>query len=287
MRQTFLKKRFAFMRLLGYLFVNPTSAPSTVASIRDDLSRLGVARGMTLLVHSSLSSIGFVCGGAVAVVEALLSSVGPEGTLVMPAHSGDLSEPSRWKHPPVPEDWWPIIRSETPAFDPMTTPTRNMGAIAEAFRRWPGTLRSAHPAGSFAARGSFAQRITDAHTLEDTFGEQSPLARLYDLDAFVLLLGVGFNRNTSFHLAEHRSGCRQRIVGGSPILENGVRVWKEYTDLAYDADPFPDIGGAFAAAGYVHTDTIGAAVAQFFSQRACVDFAVQQLTIGNTPGALP
>jgi aminoglycoside 3-N-acetyltransferase len=259
--------------------VNSASAPSTVPSLRDDLSRLGVHRGMTLLVHSSLSSIGFVCGGAVAVVEALLSAVGAEGTLVMPAHSGHLSEPSRWKHPPVPADWWPIIRSETPAFDPMTTPTRMMGAIAEVFRRWPGTLRSAHPAGSFSARGPFAQRITDAHTLENTFGEGSPLARLYDLDASVLLLGVGFDRNTSFHLAEHRADCRPRIIGGSPMMENGVRVWKEYTDLDYDAEPFPEIGAAFAAAGCVRTDAIGIAVAQFFSQRACVDFAAAQLTI--------
>ncbi len=81
--------------------------PATVRSLADDLSALGVRPGMTLLVHSSLS---WVCGGAVAVVMALERVLGPEGTLAMPAHSSDLSEPSRWKNPPVPEPWWDVIR---------------------------------------------------------------------------------------------------------------------------------------------------------------------------------
>jgi aminoglycoside 3-N-acetyltransferase len=78
--------------------------PATVQSIRDDLSALGVTQGMVLLVHSSLSSLGWVCGGPVAVVLALEAALGPEGTLVMPTHSSDLSEPSYWKAPPVDAD---------------------------------------------------------------------------------------------------------------------------------------------------------------------------------------
>jgi aminoglycoside 3-N-acetyltransferase len=258
-------------------FVERTTAPSTIGSLAADLSQLGVRPGMTLLVHSSLSAIGYVCGGAVAVVDALLSAVGAEGTLVMPTHTGDLSEPSQWKHPAVPEAWWPVIRGETPAFDPRTTPTRGMGAVVEVFRTWRGTLRSAHPRGSFAARGPNAQTITGAHTLEASFGEGSPLARLYDLDASVLLLGVGFDRNTSFHLAEHRAQCRPQVVQGTPMLEDGARVWKTYADLDYDAGPFADIGAAFLAAGRARSGTIGAAEAHLFSQRDCVDFAVMRL----------
>jgi len=45
--------------------------------------------------------------------------------------------------------------------------------------------------------------VTD-HGLDDP-RENSPLARVYDRDGDVLLLGVGHDSNTSLHLAEHRA----------------------------------------------------------------------------------
>ena len=92
--------------------------PVTQERLRSDLIRLGVREGMVLNVHSSLSRLGWVAGGAQAVVGALLQAVGPAGTLLMPAHSGQLSEPANWRQPPVPETWWPEIRAALPAFDP-------------------------------------------------------------------------------------------------------------------------------------------------------------------------
>ena len=123
----------------------------TRARIAADLGRLGVRPGSVLVVHSSLSALGWVCGRAQAVVEGLIDALGADGTLVVPAHTSGNCDPATWSNPPVPEDWWPVIRAEMPAFDPRVTPTDYMGAIAEVARTWPGALRSAHPQVSFAS----------------------------------------------------------------------------------------------------------------------------------------
>jgi aminoglycoside 3-N-acetyltransferase len=181
------------------------SSPRTVASIASDLSELGVTKRMILLVHSSLSSIGWVCGGAVAVILALEDTLGTKGTLVMPTHSGDLSEPSEWRKPPVPQAWWKAIRDNMPAYNSDMTPTREMGVIPEIFRKQPGVLRSNHPCCSFAAWGKHKRTIARCHQLSYSMNSESPLGKVYKLDGSVLLIGVGHDRNTSLHLAEYMS----------------------------------------------------------------------------------
>jgi aminoglycoside 3-N-acetyltransferase len=257
--------------------VAATPSPRTRESLTADLRALGVAPGMVVLVHSSLRSLGWVCGGPVAVVQALTDAVTEAGTIAMPTHSGDYSDPAGWENPPVPREWWPVIRDTMPAYDPRVTPTREMGAIVEAFRIWPGTRRSAHPAVSFAARGRHAAAIVGEHTLDDGLGEGSPLARLYDLGASVLLLGVGYDRNTSFHLAEYRLPLRREIHAGAAVVEAGRRVWKRYRDLDLDAAPFPAIGAAFDRTGEVRLGRVGNATARLFPLRAAVDFALAWL----------
>ncbi|MFN8456819.1 MAG: AAC(3) family N-acetyltransferase [Anaerolineae bacterium] len=141
------------------------NAPITVDLLAQHLTRLGVQPGMTLLVHSSLSALGWVCGGPVAVILALEQVLGPQGTLVMPTFTGDLSDPAEWRNPPVPPAWHEIIRQTMPAYDPHLTPTRWMGAVAECFRKQPGVQRSTHPQSSFAARGPQAKFIITPHPL--------------------------------------------------------------------------------------------------------------------------
>jgi aminoglycoside 3-N-acetyltransferase len=231
---------------------------------------------MTVMVHSSLSKLGFVVGGAPAVVSALMAVLGPSGTLMMPTHSGALSDPASWSNPPVPEHWWATVRAEMPAYDPDLTPTRMMGAIADCFRHVEGTRRSAHPTVSATALGPNAAFLLDGHQLAYGLGESSPQARLYDLDGSILLLGVSHANNTSLHLAEYRSAAPDapEVTHFSPVVVDGERQWASYLDLDDDDSDFERLGEDFARSGAESVGPVGAGIGRLMSSRQVVDFAV-------------
>ena len=257
--------------------------PATVTTLTADLRAVGVEAGMTLMVHSSLSSMGWVVGGPQAVIEALMAAVGDTGTLVMPAHSGGNSDPAHWSNPPVPYHWHAIIRENMPAFDQHCTPTRGLGEIPELFRLWPGAIRSNHPNASFAAWGRYARAITMDHRLDCSFGEDSPLARVYDFDGRVLLLGVEHAVNTSLHLSEFRADWPGRAIvkHGAAIMIGDARQWVSYDSLYTDSSDFADIGWEFVKAGHVRAGQVAAAKAQLMRQRELVDFGVEVMNRGR------
>ena len=235
--------------------------PNTEDSLVRAFADLGLGAGMTVMVHASLGQVGWTEGGALTVVRALLARLGPEGTLVMPAATPELSDPSG-----SPDALPPI-------FDAASTPT-SMGAIAEAFRTIPGTLRSDHPLNSVCARGPLAQEITGEHALAFSEAEGTPYEKLYDLAAQTLLLGVGFNRCTSLHFAESRVPQRRVETTRFPELRDGRRVWVEVPTMGADnSTHFPAVGAAFAEEVGLARGRVGEAEALFFPTRALVDFA--------------
>ncbi|HHW49297.1 MAG TPA: AAC(3) family N-acetyltransferase [Clostridiaceae bacterium] len=143
------------------------------------LELMDIKKGDVLLVHSALTSIGFVEGGADTVIDAFLEAVGEEGTIVMSTLTG-------WFSP----------------FDPVSTPSA-VGLISEKFRLRPNAMRSLHPVHSVAAIGKHAHFITKDHDKCETgCGEGTPYLKIRDLNGKIVLLGVDMDRNTMMHSME-------------------------------------------------------------------------------------
>jgi aminoglycoside 3-N-acetyltransferase len=257
--------------------IRKTPEPRTRISLFRDLKALKIDEGDTLIVHVSLSRIGWINGGPVALIQALMDAVTPLGTLVMPAQSGDLSEPSFWQHPPVPEPWIEEIRSTMPAYDPAITPTRGIGKVAEVFRTFPGVLRSAHPQLSFCAWGRHAKALTEDHALDFALGPTSPLGKLHHRNASVLLIGVDHSANTMLHLAEYLSGVRSVIEQGAPVMFQGQRKWVTMKEISLDSDRFTELGKAYEANHFFKQGQVGSATAKKFESRPLIEFAIEWL----------
>lgn len=255
----------------------------TVSSLIKDLKSLGLQQGDTVMVHCSVSQIGWVSGGPETVVRALLECLGPQGTLVVPTHTIDNSDPATWTEPryqTVPEDWWAAIRESLPPYDPKTTRSRRMGVVPEIVRTWPTALRSAHPQTSFAAIGAKASHITADHRINCRMGEHSPLARLEEAKAKVLLLGVGFNKCTAFHLAEYRSETAPIVPCSFACTLGGKREWVTVEDRSWDGAPnFVAIGEEFEQqhGDLVRKGNVGKASCLVFPVAESVAFAAEWL----------
>jgi aminoglycoside 3-N-acetyltransferase len=255
-----------------------SARPVTQTQLAADLRDLGLGAGDVVLAHVSLSALGYVPGGAVAVLQALGNVLGDSGTLVMPTQSGDLSDPAHWVAPPVPAEWQDAVRDAIPAYDPVRTPTRGLGRVAELFRTWPEVIRSAHPTCSFAARGPEAAAILADHRLDDPFGEGTPLARMAALETKILLLGAPWDSCTAFHLAERRAapGVEPEIQG-SPILRDGERVWVRWLDYPSRTEDYPALGARLETAGLVRMGRVGEESARLAAMPALIEAAIAAL----------
>lgn len=251
--------------------------------IQSDLARLAVPVGTPVLVQSSLRRLGRPVGGPAAVTAALQDVLGPRSTIVVPAftarNSTTTREFRRRTASMTPEERAAEEARIVP-FHPATTPAQDVGALAEYVRTLPGAVRSTHPQTSFAALGPEAIDLTRDHALDCHLGERSPLARLYERDAQVLLLGVDFESCTAFHLAEHR------LPWPAPTrpyhaytLHDGQRTRCDFVAADADDRDFLRIGDALRAERrVVRTGLVGDALTSWVPLRKAVDFAVEWMT---------
>ena len=160
----------------------------TKENIKNALKDIGIKEGDVLFVHSSLSKLGYVEGGVDAVIDALIESVGKEGTLAMP--TSQISGSSR------------EFLKENPLFDPKESPS-NIGKVSEAFRKRQGVLRSSHPTHSVAAYGKYAKEIVKEHyNAKTTFGVNTPYFRIMELNGKIVFIGVDRWCMTHAHVVE-------------------------------------------------------------------------------------
>ncbi|MBV6698062.1 AAC(3) family N-acetyltransferase [Kitasatospora aureofaciens] len=254
-----------------------TTDQLTTARLTEAWRAMGVHEGMALMVHSSLSSLGPVEGGAAAVVASLRAAVGPTGTVAVPAFTTSIVCDPHPEHTGVPTPGVAERRAAVPLFHPgMPSP---MGAIAEALRTLPESRRSPHPQASVAAVGAQAERITARQSLGDAVGRESPFGVLHDLDASVLLIGVGHNRNTFLHYAESLTPDPRLKLRRFPMAVAGERVWIETTDVGNDNDThFPPVGREFEEQASIREVLVGSAPCRLLPVRALIPFAVRRFT---------
>jgi len=239
----------------------------TKEDIKRGLKQLGLKRGDVVGVHSSLSSFGYVEGGADAVIDALLETVGEEGTIVMPTYSTNRKDVERTQREAELGVTW---KAKILPYDPQETPCWT-GRIPETFRKRKGAARSTDPTHSLASIGPKANRLIQGWS------------RLLEEDGCILLLGVGLNCCSAMHLAEKHvqlpSHILEKIEPPYELLKKyGANLgWPEW-DIGYG--PYPNFGKMEEPCkeyGIMKAVTIGETQVKMLRLRKLIELYVEYL----------
>lgn len=239
----------------------------TVAGLVEAFSGLGISRGDSVIVHSSLRSLGRMERGADGVLDALLEAIGPRGNLVLPTFNYTL---------PAGESF----------FDPATTPCRT-GIIPETGRKRPGALRSLDPTHSVTVLGPDAGCLVSDHLEKRTFGPGSPLDRLVEMGGKILLLGVTQTSNSTIHVGEERAGSPKEVLYSADLPRRMAVRLPDGTLAEKELDPSPSCSVAFNALEYplrrrgeIADQSVGA-TSLYLVPGAAVIRAVEELLSGK------
>jgi aminoglycoside 3-N-acetyltransferase len=236
----------------------------TRRQLTDGFRAAGLQGGDVVLVHSSLRKLGPVEGGADTVIDALLETVGPDGTLAMPTHT------------------WKVVNAEQPVFHQALTPS-NVGALTNVFRQRAGVIRGLHPTHSVAAIGPRAAELVDGHERDDTpCSATSPYGRLRDWGGKILIIGEGLNCCTFFHGCEQWAGMPWAVspqpfqlfsitAGGQvhpvSLRHHIVNTWDQY----------PRLEGPLISAGALRISHLGDCPLRLLDARAAAEWLIARL----------
>ncbi|MDB4188277.1 AAC(3) family N-acetyltransferase [bacterium] len=220
-----------------------------MVTVKEDLiqlfRKLGLKTTDDVMVHSSMRSLGHVVNGAVDVIDALTMTVGlDKGTILMPAHTGQLTDPSDWTCPPLDKKSIAVVKEKMNPLDLKLTPVRGRGVVAQSFLSFAGVKRSSHPLNSVSALGKRASFYTDSHDFDEPEGLDSPIGKLYENNGKVLGIGVGVSRFTAIHLAEYIADLDYLKVDNPSVLfkrENQKNIFKRIKKYPGESDRFTNI----------------------------------------------
>ncbi len=258
----------------------------TVRDLEHALSQLGASQGDLLVVHASISSLGYVIHGVQGVYQALRAAVGPTGTIMVPTFTGEFSDPSCWVDPPLPRSLWEEVRSTMPTFDKARSLPVGVGQLSMAILADSESVRSDHPLASWAAVGPLAGELVEGHDLEDPFGPGSPLGRARELNAQVLLMGVDQRRNSAVLHAHCLSDVPAVRCAKGPFLANvdGKRRWVTPRRLAECTEGYGHIEDELVVRGIIRCALCGDAKLRLMSMDAVVTEV--ELILNDRPDAV-
>lgn len=265
----------------------PHGHPYPPGDLAADLAALGLRRDRDVIVHCSMRRLGWIDGGAEAVLTAVQDAAGPRATIVVPTFTTIKSPTSRVYRRAVADAVAKGMTPEEAARYVLAEgePTPETGRLARALADRPGAVRSGHPLTSFAAIGPHADRYMSGHEVAVHLGASSPIAKLYDADASILLLGVGYEACTALHLAEYRlarTPPARRYTYLSGGREDGGG---EFTGIPLDDGDFPRLGDELDRQPFVRTGRVAAGTGRTMTMKDTVDFAVRWMTLhrGSEP----
>lgn len=218
----------------------------------------------TVLMHSSCKSLGPLENGADTLLDALMDYFS-DGLVVLPTHT------------------WATVGKKQPVFDVLESPVC-VGILPELFRKRPGVYRSWHPTHSVAAWGADAEAFTrgDENCLTPC-ARDSAWGRLYDRDAWALMVGVELERMTFFHGVEEWADIPGRVDMEHPnryvvIPPEGPRIINGY--YPHIGDPsrlFPKVEDALLREGAMVKTQLGDATVRLVSCRKSADLLMEIL----------
>ena len=227
----------------------------TLREIEAAFRRLGIGRGMNLVVHSSFSALGHVKCAPESVCRLLMKLVGKEGTLLMPAFTFGLYEGDDFGQP----------------FDIRSTPSC-CGILTETFRKMPGVLRSCEPCHSFSAWGRRAAEFVRDHHKVPTVSKASPLGLLEAADGWCLAIAAA-DSVTFMHVVESSFGAPclgTRTEEFPAILADGRKVklrtwgWRAETCPDCPSNRTGEIFAMLRKRGALHETVLGGAALCLF-----------------------
>ena len=248
---------------MGWMMTAHVAKHEIIAGLRT----IGIKKGDILLAHSSLKGFGYVDGGADTVIDALLETVGNEGTVMLPTITGTR------EHGP---DFPPIL-------DVRNTPCWT-GLIPETFRKRPDAVRSLNPTHSVSAIGAHVPLLQSDHINSYTpCDEHSPYQKNAEAGGKILFLGVDMRCSTTLHACEEIAAVPYHLQKKDTpcvvIDAEGIRhevVMRLHSWFGPERN-FPVIEDELLRRGVLKKGRIGDAVIAVMDAAPAIDFVVAQL----------